>query len=188
LLPGVSVADDWSVYGGDNGGRHYSELQTINRENVADLKQVWSFRHGELEDFDEPHMFASWHVTPILLPAAAGQSLIICTPFNRIIALDPTIHRLVVVQWPHNPTGALPTAAEFDAVVALVRSIGTDCEGTSALDPTRATSTRDHTSACDRESHHSYDSRGGSSTRAGAGVAPGSRDLGNGCFLFADEM
>jgi hypothetical protein len=87
------------------------------------------------------------------------------------------------VQWPHNPTGALPTAAEFDAVVALVCSVGS--ESTSALDPTSSTSTP---SIRDRESHHKHDSRGGSSTRAGAGVALGPHDLGNGCFLFADEM
>jgi quinoprotein glucose dehydrogenase len=27
--------------------------------------------------------------TPILLPEAAGASLVYCTPFNRVIALDP---------------------------------------------------------------------------------------------------
>ena len=30
------------------------------------------------------------HVTPLLLPEEAGQSLVLCTPYNRIIALDPT--------------------------------------------------------------------------------------------------
>jgi quinoprotein glucose dehydrogenase len=83
------IASDWPVYGGDAGGRHYSSLDGINRDNVKDLKLAWSYRHGELEDFTGPRMTASWHVTPILLPAAAGQSLLICTPFNRIIALDP---------------------------------------------------------------------------------------------------
>ncbi|MCP4002484.1 MAG: pyrroloquinoline quinone-dependent dehydrogenase [Gammaproteobacteria bacterium] len=86
----TAFASDWPVYGGDAGGRHYSSLESIDRDNVDELELAWSFRHGELENLDTPHMFASWHVTPILLPEAAGQSLVICTPFNRIIALDPT--------------------------------------------------------------------------------------------------
>ena len=56
---------------------------------LAELELAWSFRHGELEDFAGPRMTASWHVTPILLPPEAGRSLVICTPFNRVIALDP---------------------------------------------------------------------------------------------------
>lgn len=89
LAAGVLPAQDWPAYGGDDGGRHYSAAATINRTNVKDLQLAWTYRHGELETFDGPHMTASWHVTPILLPEEAGQSLVICTPFNRIIALDP---------------------------------------------------------------------------------------------------
>lgn len=86
---GVLQAQDWPAYGGDDGGRHYSAATSIDRSNVKDLELAWSYRHGELENFDGPHMTASWHVTPILLPKEAGKSLVICTPFNRIIALDP---------------------------------------------------------------------------------------------------
>jgi quinoprotein glucose dehydrogenase len=40
-------------------------------------------RHGkEMEK-------TSTQATPILLPSAAGESLVYCTPFNRVIALDP---------------------------------------------------------------------------------------------------
>ena len=84
-----AFAADWPVYGGDEGGQHHAALATINRSNVANLQLAWSYRHGELKDFKGPRMMASWHVTPILLPEAAGQSLVICTPFNRVIALDP---------------------------------------------------------------------------------------------------
>ena len=86
-VPGA--AGDWPAFGGDQGGKHHSALTQINRDNVADLELAWSYRHGELEDFAGPHMSASWHVTPILLPEQANQSLVICTPFNRVIALDP---------------------------------------------------------------------------------------------------
>ncbi|MEJ2137880.1 MAG: pyrroloquinoline quinone-dependent dehydrogenase [Gammaproteobacteria bacterium] len=84
-----AMAQDWPAYGGDQGGRHYSGAATINSTNVQDLQLAWSYQHGELETFAGPHMTASWHVTPILLPEEASQSLVICTPFNRIVALHP---------------------------------------------------------------------------------------------------
>ncbi|MDB4307666.1 pyrroloquinoline quinone-dependent dehydrogenase [Gammaproteobacteria bacterium] len=89
LFGGTAVAQEWPAYGGDAGGRHYSTSGKIDRSNVGDLELAWSFQHGELEDFAGPRMTASWHVTPILLPEEAGRSLVICTPFNRVIALDP---------------------------------------------------------------------------------------------------
>jgi quinoprotein glucose dehydrogenase len=86
---GSVLAQGWPVYGGDEGGQHHAPLALINRSNVAELELAWSYRHGELDDFEGPRMLASWHVTPILVPKEAGESLVICTPFNRVIALDP---------------------------------------------------------------------------------------------------
>ena len=84
-------AQDWPVYGGDDGGSHYSPLTQINRDNVADLELAWSYQTGHLAEHPRrPSFFAGFHVTPLLLPEEAGQSLVLCTPYNRIIALDPT--------------------------------------------------------------------------------------------------
>ena len=85
-------ASDWLYYGGTQGGTHHSSLQQISRDNVGDLELAWSYRTGALKRHPEisPKGAASFHVTPILLPEQAGQSLVFCTPFNRIIALDPT--------------------------------------------------------------------------------------------------
>lgn len=90
-LSAVGVAaSDWPVYGGDAGGRHYSPLDQINRDNVAQLEVAWVFRSGDSETFgDEAMAQTSTQSTPILLPEAAGASLVYCTPFNRVIALDP---------------------------------------------------------------------------------------------------
>ena len=44
--PTVDV--DWPVYLGDNGRSHYSPLTQITRDNIADLRQVWSYDSGEL--------------------------------------------------------------------------------------------------------------------------------------------
>ncbi len=92
LLAGVGLAADdggWLHYGGDAGGTHYSPLRQVDRSNVGQLELAWSYRTGELDAHPERRRFASFHATPLMLPAAAGGSLVFCTPFNRIIALDP---------------------------------------------------------------------------------------------------
>jgi quinoprotein glucose dehydrogenase len=80
---------DWAFYGGDAGGTHYSPLAQVNRDNVAGLKLAWEYRTGELKRHPDLTPFASFHATPLSLPEAAGGNLVFCTPFNRIIALDP---------------------------------------------------------------------------------------------------
>jgi quinoprotein glucose dehydrogenase len=81
----------WSQYGGGFGGQQYSPLEQINVDNVGQLEVAWQYRTGELERRTERHnATAKVQVNPILLPDAAGGHLVICTPFNRVIALDPT--------------------------------------------------------------------------------------------------
>ena len=87
--PGVASEPDWLYYGGDQGGRHYSEATQIDRDNVADLEEAWVFRSGDMATYGEEMAKTSTQSTPILLPPAAGESLVYCTPFNRVIALDP---------------------------------------------------------------------------------------------------
>jgi quinoprotein glucose dehydrogenase len=87
-------------YGGDAGGSHYSALAEINRENVHRLQLAWSYRTGDLEHHPDRKPFASFHATPLLLPDEAGRSLVFCTPFNRIIALDPETGR---ERWAYDP-------------------------------------------------------------------------------------
>jgi len=83
-------AQDWLYYGGGQGGTHHSALSQINRNNVGKLELAWSYRTGELERHPEHTAMASFHATPLLTPKQAGESLVFCTPFNRIIGLDPT--------------------------------------------------------------------------------------------------
>ena len=87
MLP--AHAQDWLHYGGDPGGTHRSRLTQINRDNVGELELAWSYRTGELERHPDLRAMASFHATPILIPKDAGGSLVFCTPFNRIVALDP---------------------------------------------------------------------------------------------------
>ncbi len=94
LLAAISVGaraelPGWLYYGGDQGGRHYSGAKQINRQNVADLDTAWVFRSGDVAHYGQEMAKTSTQSTPILLPAAAGEALVYCTPFNRVIALDP---------------------------------------------------------------------------------------------------
>lgn len=84
-----SNAEDWKHYGGDAGGKHYSSATQINRENVTQLEKAWVFRSGDEATYGEALAQTSAQSTPILLPEEAGASLVYCTPYNRVIALDP---------------------------------------------------------------------------------------------------
>ncbi|MEJ2531135.1 MAG: pyrroloquinoline quinone-dependent dehydrogenase [Halioglobus sp.] len=96
LLPAMAASSTsaageagWLYYGGDQGGRHFSPATQINRDNVADLEVAWVHRSGDVATYGEEMAQTSTQSTPILLPPAAGESLVYCTPFNRVIALDP---------------------------------------------------------------------------------------------------
>jgi quinoprotein glucose dehydrogenase len=86
----VSASDGgWTYYGGDQGGRHYSSATQINTQNVSQLELAWLHTSGDVKRYGEAMRNTSTQATPILLPAVAGESLVYCTPFNRVIALDP---------------------------------------------------------------------------------------------------
>ncbi len=87
LFSGSALADaSWPYYGGDEGGMRYSAAKQITPENVDDLVRVWTFRTGDLDRRSSDLMHETkLEVTPILV----GGHLIMCTPFNEVIALDP---------------------------------------------------------------------------------------------------
>src|SRR5262245_25263748 len=72
----------WPAWGGDAGGSRYSPLEEITRANVRDLELAWSFRTG---DFDPTGAVrTSFQATPVL----HDDTLFLCTPFDRVFALD----------------------------------------------------------------------------------------------------
>ncbi len=79
----------WTQVGGDPGGSRYSPLDQIDHRNVWRLERAWTWRHGDFARFPERRPLSGFHATPILLPEDAGGSLVLCTPFNRLVALDP---------------------------------------------------------------------------------------------------
>ncbi|MCW8194502.1 pyrroloquinoline quinone-dependent dehydrogenase [Proteobacteria bacterium 005FR1] len=75
---------EWTHYGNDAGGSRYSPLEQINRNNVAQLKQAWVYRTGDLgEGFPSGHRMA-FEATPLFVDGL----LYLSTPYGQIHALD----------------------------------------------------------------------------------------------------
>jgi len=68
----------WDHPAGDLGGQRYSPLTQIDRANVARLEEAWRFESGDVTPT------TSLQVTPILV----GDALVLCTPRDRVIAID----------------------------------------------------------------------------------------------------
>src|SRR2546423_13798508 len=80
-----SEGADWPAYGRASGGSRYSPLKEINRENVKNLKAVWTYRTGDVADGSRTAETSQFEATPIMVEGM----LYLSTPFNRVIALDP---------------------------------------------------------------------------------------------------
>ena len=74
---------------GDPLGQHHSTARQVTPANVGELEVAWTHRYGDMAAASGEPSSVSAQSTPILLPRAAGEHLVYCTPFNRIIALDP---------------------------------------------------------------------------------------------------
>ena len=106
LLPGVALAaaavsaqelgQGWPTYGGDAGGTRYSRAKQITPANVAHLRKAWEYRTGDVSDGKGATSATSFQATPILF----DETLYLCTPFNRVVALDP---RTGAPRWTFDP-------------------------------------------------------------------------------------
>src|SRR6195952_6032465 len=81
-----SLAFAWEHWGGDRGGSRFSPLTRITPDNVGNLVRAWEFRTDDL-DSRAPEVMkrTKFQATPLVVE----DSLIICSPFNEVIALDP---------------------------------------------------------------------------------------------------
>ena len=85
---------EWAQWGANNAGTRYTAAAQITPGNVGHLKVAWRYSTGELTRRQPAQLVNSTNeTTPIL---AAGN-LITCTPFSRVIALDPATGREVWV-------------------------------------------------------------------------------------------
>jgi quinoprotein glucose dehydrogenase len=82
----------WPAYGNDAGGQRHSSLDQITPENVDDLEVAWTYNTGDIiatggyeaASHGGSPASTTFQNTPIL----HGDTLYICSPFNRVIALD----------------------------------------------------------------------------------------------------
>lgn len=85
----------WSAYGGDAGGTRYSPLVQITPANVADLREAWIFRTGELGQGVKDWSRSAFEATPILYDA----TLYLTTSSTDVVAVNATTGAL---RWRHN--------------------------------------------------------------------------------------
>jgi quinoprotein glucose dehydrogenase len=93
---GDELGVGWPTYGGDAGGTRFSRLSQITPQNVARLTRAWEYRTGDVSDGTGSISATSFQATPILFDG----SLYLCTPYNRIVALDPRTGR---ERWTFDP-------------------------------------------------------------------------------------
>jgi quinoprotein glucose dehydrogenase len=75
----------WEHWGGDAGGTRFSSIAQITPANVNNLVRAWEFHTGDLETRPAAAMASSkFEATPLFVE----DSLVFCTPFNEVIALD----------------------------------------------------------------------------------------------------
>ncbi len=92
---GAKAADDWAYYGHDAGGQRFSPLTEVNRANVGKLQVAWTFHTGDINDGKRGQR-SGFETTPLYIDGR----LYLTTPFNRVIALEPTTgHQL----WAYDP-------------------------------------------------------------------------------------
>ncbi|WP_025733307.1 membrane-bound PQQ-dependent dehydrogenase, glucose/quinate/shikimate family [Carnimonas nigrificans] len=88
---GKASGNDWPAWGRTVGGDKYAQFEQINRDTVKNLKVAWTYRTGDMA-IDG----AEYQVNPIKV----DNTLYLCTPFNKIIALDPVTGKQ---KWKYDP-------------------------------------------------------------------------------------
>lgn len=84
-IPRGAPVADWPSYGHDPGGSRHSPLTQITPANAGQLRIAWTYRTGDISDGHRWRQKSAFEATPIL----ADGTLYFCTPFDRVIALDP---------------------------------------------------------------------------------------------------
>ncbi|KAA5610246.1 glucose/quinate/shikimate family membrane-bound PQQ-dependent dehydrogenase [Rhodovastum atsumiense] len=86
---------DWRAYGGSGRGDKYSPLAQITPDNVGRLQVAWTYHTGDIRGPNDPQ-----ETTYELTPIKVGDTVYICTPHDRAIALDAETGR---EKWTFDP-------------------------------------------------------------------------------------
>lgn len=86
LLLAGQPGSAWESWGGDIGGARFSPLRQITLDNVGQLVRAFEYRTGDLAARPAELMRRTkFQATPLFVE----DSLVFCSPFNEVIALDP---------------------------------------------------------------------------------------------------
>jgi len=80
-----ATAADWASYANAPGGGRYVDFEEITPDNIDALDVAWTFNSGDVSDGSGDISQTSFQATPIYF----DEKLIVCTPFSRVVALDP---------------------------------------------------------------------------------------------------
>jgi quinoprotein glucose dehydrogenase len=82
--PGPGAVAVWPHYGADVHGTRYSVADALTPANVDRLEVAWTYHTGDVDDGSETLLGTTFQNTPIVV----GDTLFLCTPRNKAIALD----------------------------------------------------------------------------------------------------
>lgn len=125
--PDSGTVAGWSAYGGDAGGQRHSPLDQITPINVDELEVAWTYNTGDIIKTGGYEAAAhggspastTFQNTPILIE----DTLFICSPFNKVIALNAETGE---EKW------------KYDPEVSLEGQYLLNCRGVSAWTDRRA--------------------------------------------------
>lgn len=75
---------DWTAYGADLSGSRFSPLTQIAPHNVDELEVAWTYHTGDVDFGTDTLLGTAFQNTPIVV----GDTMYLCSPRNRAIALD----------------------------------------------------------------------------------------------------
>ena len=111
------VTSPWPSHAGPGSAR-FTDVALISKENVRRLKPAWTFRTGDANEI--------FQNTPIL----ASGLLVVCSPFNKVSALDPLTGAQV---WTYDPEIARVRYPNLANCRALAQ--WSDSEAATQLEP-----------------------------------------------------
>ncbi|WP_417742540.1 methanol/ethanol family PQQ-dependent dehydrogenase [Salipiger sp.] len=89
LMTRMDDASQWAIQTGDYANQRYSELDSINKDNVGDLQVAWTFSTGVLRGHEGS-------------PLVVGDTMFVHTPFPNIVyALD--LNEDGKIKWRYEP-------------------------------------------------------------------------------------
>ncbi|MFO7552192.1 MAG: pyrroloquinoline quinone-dependent dehydrogenase [Haliea sp.] len=87
---------DWPAIGAAAAAQRFTPLTQVTPKNVDRLEVAWTYRTGDVSSGTETHGATAFQATPLVV----NDNMFLCTPFNRVIALDPETGQ---ERWVHDP-------------------------------------------------------------------------------------